>query len=197
MSSATPSIPPATEIYELQLLKSTVGLLIFITSIYFWTERVQHSKKENWQSALCLLENRSHCCYFAWVWFLNLFLTSPKLKSISDNREEGLCKVRRMVPLWACQWWRDRHSVPTVSVKEASESTLFFSPSLSAPCPDSIQTVICSNLLADVLPPSWGLSHQSYSLMTSIIYRNTAKAPAQYRVCINVYLLDERIHVNG
>lgn len=196
MSSATPSIPPATEMYQLQLLKSIMGASHFyhLNRLLNWKGTTQQ-KRELAVSIMPSGKQKS----------LLLFCMGVVLSSAPDISEaevhfrqqrrgfvQGQTNGSSLSPPVVT-----RHSFPTVSVTEASESTSFFSPSLSAPCPDSIQTVIYSNLLANALPPSWGVSHQSYSLMTSMIYLNTAKASTQWRVWVDVYLLDERINMNG
>lgn len=108
-----------------------------------------------------LWKDRKSLLVFCLGVVLYLLLTSLKVKSTSGNREQGACKARYCpcLPVVA------RHMVLTVSVERCPETTSLTSLLCLLPG----QTLICSNLLANALPPSWGLSRQCSSPMTHMI----------------------------
>lgn len=186
MKTKTKNLSCPQQLLRLPLLLSFISsncwraqweLLIFIILIYSEPKEYNTAKEENWQSqyyafwkevtaAILLGGGSSICFWHLWSW-------SP-FRQQRRGFVQGQTNGSSLSPPVVM-----RHTVLDVWVREASESTSFFSPSLSAPCPDSIQTIICSNLLADARPPSWGLSHQPYLLTTSMIYLNTTKVPAR------------------
>lgn len=83
------------------------------------------------QLAVCPLVKQKSLLLFCLGVVLYLLLTSLKVKSISGNREQGSCKVRWTVPLWAYQCWQNRQT--NCLRGEWSREHITHSRSLSAP----------------------------------------------------------------